>query len=69
MLNSLLGPYKDIKIMPTGGITPSNLKDYLSIKGVIGCGGTWIAPSKTISENDWPTIAKNVKNLNDLLNK
>lgn len=67
MLNSLLGPYKDIKIMPTGGITPSNLKDYLSIKRVIGCGGTWIAPSKSISENDWDSIKGNIIELQHIL--
>lgn len=40
MVKSLLAPYTNLELMPTGGIKPSNVKDYLDIPRVIGCGGT-----------------------------
>ncbi|MEZ9319655.1 2-dehydro-3-deoxyphosphogluconate aldolase, partial [Vibrio sp. 10N.286.51.E5] len=42
MVKSLLAPYTDIEIMPTGGINPNNIKDYLAIPRVLACGGTWM---------------------------
>ena len=37
MLKALYGPYRGVKFMPTGGISPSNVKDYLSQPNVIAC--------------------------------
>lgn len=61
MLKSLTGPYGNIQLMPTGGVKPSNLLDYLAIPQVLACGGTWIAPTAAIRDNDWDTIASNVR--------
>ena len=61
MLKSLTGPYGAIQLMPTGGVKPSNLLDYLAILQVVACGGTWIAPTAAIRDNDWETIAANVR--------
>ncbi|WP_064609457.1 bifunctional 4-hydroxy-2-oxoglutarate aldolase/2-dehydro-3-deoxy-phosphogluconate aldolase [Photobacterium sp. J15] len=61
MLKSLTGPYGNIQLMPTGGIKPANLMEYLAIPQVIACGGTWIAPTEAIRDNDWETIARNVR--------
>ena len=61
MLKSLTGPYGNIQLMPTGGVKPSNLLDYLAIPQVLACGGTWIAPTAAIRDNDWETIASNVR--------
>ena len=61
MLKSLVGPYSQIQLMPTGGVTPLNLSDYLAIPQVIACGGTWIAPTSAITQHDWDLIAANVR--------
>lgn len=61
MLKSLVGPYSQIQLMPTGGVTPLNLRDYLAIPQVIACGGTWIAPTSAITQHDWDLIAANVR--------
>lgn len=44
MLKALAGPYGAVQFMPTGGVKPGNVKDYLSQKNVAACGGTWIVP-------------------------
>ena len=61
MLKSLVGPYSQVQLMPTGGVTPFNLGEYLAIPQVIACGGTWIAPTKAITNHDWDLIAGNVR--------
>ncbi|WP_072055100.1 bifunctional 4-hydroxy-2-oxoglutarate aldolase/2-dehydro-3-deoxy-phosphogluconate aldolase [Aliivibrio fischeri] len=58
MVKSLVGPYGDIRLMPTGGITASNIQDYLAIPQVLACGGTWMVDKKLIENKDWDTIAR-----------
>ncbi|GEA61177.1 bifunctional 4-hydroxy-2-oxoglutarate aldolase/2-dehydro-3-deoxy-phosphogluconate aldolase [Vibrio comitans] len=58
MLKSLLAPYTQIKIMPTGGINPQNVNDYLSLDRVIACGGTWMVDKKLIDTKNWSEIGR-----------
>lgn len=69
MLKSLTGPYGNIQLMPTGGVKPTNLMDYLAISQVFACGGTWIAPTAAIAANDWQSIAVNVRETCKLLDQ
>ena len=41
-LKALMGPYKSMRFIPTGGIGPKNLPDYIALSGVIACGGSWM---------------------------
>jgi len=56
MLKALAGPYAHLRFMPTGGVTTGNLADYLSCPNVFACGGTWIVPSKELSEGRFDKI-------------
>ncbi|MGF1770307.1 bifunctional 4-hydroxy-2-oxoglutarate aldolase/2-dehydro-3-deoxy-phosphogluconate aldolase, partial [Enterovibrio makurazakiensis] len=42
MVKSLLAPYVNVTLMPTGGISKANVSDYLGIDRVVCCGGTWM---------------------------
>ena len=44
MLKSLIAPYKHlgVRFMPTGGVKPANVEEYLAIKEVAAVGGTWL---------------------------
>ncbi len=57
-IRSLVAPFASagIKIMPTGGITPTNVKDYLAIPEVLAVGGSWIASRHQIRDNDFAQI-------------
>ncbi len=55
-LKSLAAPLSDIKFCPTGGITASNVADYLALPNVISIGGSWVAPSDAIAASDWGRI-------------
>ena len=58
MLKSLTAPYghTGVRFMPTGGVSPTNLNEYLATKGVIACGGTWIATKDDIAGEKWELI-------------
>ena len=59
MLKALIAPYghTGVQFMPTGGVSPANLGEYLTTKGVIACGGTWIATKEDIAGGKWEQIA------------
>ncbi len=58
MLKALSGPYQDIRFVPTGGIGPANLADYLSLDNVIACGGSWMVTKGMIAEKDFDSVAE-----------
>ena len=57
-IKDLLGAFRwtGVRFMPTGGIKPSNLADYLSVPEIVCCGGTWIVPKDAVASGDWATI-------------
>lgn len=56
MLKALGSVYRDLKFMPTGGVTADNLADYLALPNVLACGGSWLTPDSAIAENDYQVI-------------
>ncbi|KIF48581.1 2-dehydro-3-deoxyphosphogluconate aldolase [Vibrio owensii 47666-1] len=69
MVKSLLAPYTDIELMPTGGINPSNIKDYLAIPRVLACGGTWMVDKKLIEAGNWEELARLTREAVALVNE
>lgn len=55
-LKSLAGPLPQISFCPTGGVSLSNAKDYLSLPNTVCVGGSWVAPTKAVDAEDWDTI-------------
>lgn len=61
MLKALSGPYTDLWFMPTGGIGPDNLRDYLSFDRVLCCGGSWMVKSDLVNAGDFDKIRELTK--------
>lgn len=61
MIKALLGPYSNLQIMPTGGISPANIKDYLAISNVVACGGSWFVDKALIKAKNWDEIGRLVR--------
>jgi len=57
-LKALAGPFAHVgvKFIPTGGIRPATLANYLAIPQVAAVGGSWMAERKLIAEKDWKKI-------------
>lgn len=68
MVKSLLAPYTDIELMPTGGINANNINDYLAIPRVIACGGTWMVDKTLINEGRWDEIGRLAREAVELVN-
>lgn len=62
MVSTLLSVYTDITLMPTGGVNPQNVDQYLSIPRVTCCGGTWFINKDMIANGQWNEIALNIRN-------
>ncbi|MGR6861451.1 bifunctional 4-hydroxy-2-oxoglutarate aldolase/2-dehydro-3-deoxy-phosphogluconate aldolase [Aliivibrio salmonicida] len=62
MLKALTAVYP-VSFMPTGGVSPSNVNDYLAIKSVVACGGTWMVPTDLMDKGDWDSIVELIKSL------
>ena len=56
MLKSLAGPFADIGFCPTGGVTPSNMVNYLRLSNVLCVGGSWLAPENLLNDKNWAAI-------------
>ncbi len=56
MIHSLLGPYAQLKMMPTGGIGLQNIQDYLAVPNVVACGGSWFVEKTLINAKNWLEI-------------
>ena len=71
MLKALSGPYghTGLKFVPTGGVTPDNLADYLSLSVVGMAGGTWIADRQLIAAGQWQKISDNCRQVRDLVGR
>ncbi|WP_170560987.1 bifunctional 4-hydroxy-2-oxoglutarate aldolase/2-dehydro-3-deoxy-phosphogluconate aldolase [Ruegeria atlantica] len=55
-LKAIGAPLPQIKFCPTGGVSPENAKDYLSLPNVVCAGGSWVAPKQMVSDGDWAGI-------------
>ncbi|MCG9780619.1 bifunctional 4-hydroxy-2-oxoglutarate aldolase/2-dehydro-3-deoxy-phosphogluconate aldolase [Photobacterium damselae] len=66
MLKALTAVYP-ITFMPTGGITPKNVNDYLALPAVIACGGTWMVPNNLINNEKWNELAELVAEIATIL--
>lgn len=55
-ITALSGPFGDLAFVPTGGIGPNNLQDYLSILSVVAVGGSWMVPRARVAAGDFDGI-------------
>ena len=56
LLKALAAPYGQMRFMPTGGITPQNVCDYLQFPKVIACGGSWMVTKELLAAKDFAAI-------------
>jgi Entner-Doudoroff aldolase len=61
MIKAMSAPYGDIRFMPTGGINPSNIEEYLSFPKIFACGGSWMVKNELIQQGDFDTITRLTK--------
>ena len=61
MIKSMAAPYTKMKFMPTGGINPQNVREYLAYDRIAACGGSWMVKNTMIENNEFDRIEELVK--------
>ena len=55
-LKAIAAPFPELHFMPTGGITATNVREYLAFKRVVACGGSWMAPQDWIQQGAFDRV-------------
>lgn len=57
-IKALAAPFVGHRFMPTGGVGPANVAEYLACPSVIACGGTWMVKSGMFAEGDCSAVER-----------
>jgi 2-dehydro-3-deoxyphosphogluconate aldolase / (4S)-4-hydroxy-2-oxoglutarate aldolase len=60
-LQAISAPYRQVRFIPTGGIDPKNLGQYLALPQVLACGGSWMVKPELINAGEFDQIRKLVE--------
>jgi 2-dehydro-3-deoxyphosphogluconate aldolase/(4S)-4-hydroxy-2-oxoglutarate aldolase len=55
-LRAIAAPYRDVRFVPTGGISADNLAAYLEVPQTIACGGSWMVKKDLIAAGEFARI-------------
>ena len=58
MIKAMAAPYTMVKFMPTGGINPENVKDYLAFNKIFACGGSWMVKNTLVENQEFDKICE-----------
>lgn len=55
-LRALAGPFPNIRVCPTGGISEANAAAWLAEPNVVAVGGSWVCPASDVKAGNWAGI-------------
>ncbi|MFS0702532.1 bifunctional 4-hydroxy-2-oxoglutarate aldolase/2-dehydro-3-deoxy-phosphogluconate aldolase [Cellulomonas sp. 179-A 4D5 NHS] len=55
---ALAAPFGGVRFVPTGGVSPANLHEYLALPSVTAVGGSWMVPRDRIRARDTAGITE-----------
>ena len=67
MIKAVSAPYTMLKFMPTGGINPGNVKEYLKSDKIFACGGSWMVKGDLVDAGDFDKIKELTKEAADIV--
>ena len=56
MIKAMAAPYVGVKFMPSGGINPTNVRDYLAYDRILACGGSWMVKGSLVDAGEFDKI-------------
>lgn len=66
-IKAMSAPFPMFKVMPTGGISLSNLKEYISAPVICACGGSYMVTADLIDNGKWDEITELCKKSVDIV--
>ena len=68
-IKSLKGPFPQLEFMPTGGVTPETVGDFLKAGAFATAAGSALVSPVALKAKDWPAITARAKQFVDAANK
>ena len=65
-IKALCGPFPQIKIIPTGGISQSNAAEYFKNPKIVAVGGSWMITKDMVDNGQYDVITEKSKAATDL---
>ena len=65
-IKALSAPFPNIKFVPTGGVSLSNLTAYLEFDKIAAVGGSWLCTKDLITNGKWDEITRLSKEAMDI---
>ena len=65
-LQAVAAVYPDVGFVPTGGIGPGNLAEYLALPSVVACGGSWLVRPELIREGRFDEVERLAREAREL---
>ena len=66
-IKALSAPFPMFHVMPTGGISLKNLKEYLSSPVIAACGGSYMVTADLIDNQKWDEITELCKKSREIV--
>ena len=66
-IKAMSAPFPMFKVMPTGGISLKNLKEYLSSPVICACGGSYMVTADQIDNQKWDEITELCKKSREIV--
>lgn len=60
-VRALAGPFPDLGIVPSGGVTADNAGDYLALASVRAVSGSWMVDRERIARREWSSIEEDCR--------
>lgn len=57
-IKAMSAPFPMFRVMPTGGISLKNLKEYISAPQIAACGGSYMVTADLIDSGNWEEITR-----------
>ena len=61
MLKAFGSVFREMRFMPTGGVSAANLSEFLALPQVIACGGSWLTPADAVEAGDFAAVTRLAK--------
>jgi 2-dehydro-3-deoxyphosphogluconate aldolase/(4S)-4-hydroxy-2-oxoglutarate aldolase len=57
-LRALAGPFPMMRFVPTGGVTPRNMAEYLGLSCVLAVGGSWVVAADLLASGNYAEVTR-----------
>jgi 2-dehydro-3-deoxyphosphogluconate aldolase/(4S)-4-hydroxy-2-oxoglutarate aldolase len=57
-IKAFSAPFPGLRFVPTGGVSATNLGEYLALKPVLAVGGSWMVEKSLVDAGSWDEITR-----------